>query len=84
MLSKREVNSGVRSYIAENVKTLDYKSEYMLQSWAYVNTWYLFAPLQRILLRFQKSYIKRMNVKAFSHIPQVSSKDEENIGFQEK
>ena len=32
MLSKGEVNSGVRSYIAENVKTLDYKSEYMLQS----------------------------------------------------
>jgi len=65
MLSKREVNSGVRSYIAENVKTLDYKSEYMLQSWAYVNTWYLFAPLQRILLRFSEELYQKDECQGF-------------------
>ena len=36
------------------VKTLDHKDEYMLQPWAYVNTWYLFAPLQRVQLRFSE------------------------------
>jgi len=65
MLSKGEVNSGVRSYIAENVKTLDYKSEYMLQPWAYVNTWYLFAPLQRILLRFSEELYQKDECQGF-------------------
>jgi len=36
------------------VKTLDHKGEYILQLWAYVNTWYLFAPLQRVQLRFSE------------------------------
>jgi len=36
------------------VKTLDHKGEYILQLWAYVNTWYLFVPLQRVQLRFSE------------------------------
>jgi len=32
------------------VKTLDFKEEYQLKPMS--NTWYLFAPLQRVQLRF--------------------------------
>jgi len=41
------------------VKTLDHKNEYMFQSWAYVNIWYLFTSLQRVWLRFSEELYQK-------------------------
>jgi len=41
------------------VKTLDHKDEYALQPWAYVSTWYLFTPLQRVWLRFSEELYQK-------------------------
>jgi len=45
--------------ITKSVKTLDHKGEYMLQPWAYVNTWYLFVSLQRVQLRFSEELYQK-------------------------
>ena len=40
MTDSQEFHLHCSAAYAVIIKTLDHKNEYMLQSWAYVNTWY--------------------------------------------
>jgi len=48
-----------------NVKTLDLTVEYVFQLEAYVNTWYLYAPLQRVQSRFLVKLYQKWEYRDF-------------------